>query len=111
MNDIAVNLTLEMDIATFQQNQDEIKQRIAQLYGVSPELIELEAQGGSVVVIIRLASASDAEHETLSRHITAVDDAEITRTLGINASRAPEILFGFRSVKRPEIQLQECAAG
>ena len=108
--------SLELRI-TLEQSLDEFggagfKERLARAYGLPPSLIQYDLSAGSLVVIVHLASRSEAERATLRDRVVQVNDAALTVALGgVTSTRGPTVTNGTMDITSSVTRPASCPLG
>ena len=102
--------TLTLDAEVDNVDLDQLRSRLAALYGVPEADIQLSLGGGSVVVTVGIAAASSSIDD-LNATIAARSDEELSQALGVNTSRAAATTLGRINATVIAILQSVCPAG
>ena len=70
-----------------------LRAKLALAYGVPETDIDVAVEGGSIIVHVGISALTAADLAALNQTILALDDAELSSYLGVNATRSPDLML------------------
>ena len=106
---LTATLLLEEDADLFDEAAP--KERLSITLGIPANLITLDASAGSVIVVLHLTPLSASVFEQLNRTLASLDDAQLSSSLGINATRLAPIVTSSANVSVMSAVQTPCSKG
>ena len=106
---IETSMTLDQDVGSV--DTDALREKLALLYGVPIEDIELDLEAGSVVVNVGIIARSVDDLAALNDTLVSTDDTSLSSALGVPTIRTPGLSIGTTNITVLKIVQASCRRG